>query len=73
MPPDGVRSVVKPLLEILAGIPTVVYGFFAVLTVAPAMREFGELPGLLDRSEQCARRRCGDGHHADPVHLFTVR
>jgi phosphate transport system permease protein len=40
------RSVVKPLLELLAGIPTVVYGFFAVLTVAPAMRNFGELIGV---------------------------
>ena len=36
-----VRAFVKPVLEILAGIPTVVYGFFAVLTVAPAMRELG--------------------------------
>jgi phosphate transport system permease protein len=35
------RSVAKPLLEILAGIPTVVYGFFAVLTVAPALRGLG--------------------------------
>ena len=35
------RSVVKPILEILAGIPTVVYGFFAVLIVAPAVRSFG--------------------------------
>ncbi|WP_317932504.1 phosphate ABC transporter permease subunit PstC [Halioxenophilus sp. WMMB6] len=33
-----VRNIVKPLLEILAGIPTVVYGFFAALTVAPAVR-----------------------------------
>jgi len=33
-----VRSVVKPLLEILAGIPTVVYGFFAALTVGPLFR-----------------------------------
>ncbi|AMY69651.1 phosphate ABC transporter permease subunit PstC [Frigidibacter mobilis] len=33
-----VRSVAKPMLELLAGIPTVVYGFFAVLTVAPALR-----------------------------------
>ena len=41
-----VRAVIKPILELLAGIPTVVYGFFAVLTVAPAMREFGELIGL---------------------------
>ena len=35
------RTIVKPLLEILAGIPTVVYGFFAVLIMAPALREFG--------------------------------
>lgn len=41
-----VRAVIKPILELLAGIPTVVYGFFAVLTVAPAMREFGEMIGL---------------------------
>ncbi|MEM6460537.1 MAG: phosphate ABC transporter permease subunit PstC [Pseudomonadota bacterium] len=40
------RSFVKPMLEILAGIPTVVYGFFAVLTVAPAMRQFGQAIGL---------------------------
>jgi len=36
-----VRAVIKPALEILAGIPTVVYGFFAALTVAPLVREFG--------------------------------
>jgi phosphate transport system permease protein len=41
-----IRSVVKPLLEILAGIPTIVYGFFAVLTVAPFIREFGMSLGL---------------------------
>jgi len=35
------RSVAKPLLEILAGIPTVVYGFFAALTVAPFLRDLG--------------------------------
>ncbi|MFL0797738.1 MAG: phosphate ABC transporter permease subunit PstC [Cellvibrionaceae bacterium] len=33
------RSVAKPILEILAGIPTVVYGFFAALTVAPWVRD----------------------------------
>jgi phosphate transport system permease protein len=43
---DGVRNVVKPILEILAGVPTVVYGFFAVLTVAPAIRQAGGLIGL---------------------------
>ncbi|MBK8906809.1 MAG: phosphate ABC transporter permease subunit PstC [Rhodospirillales bacterium] len=37
-----VRAVVKPVLEILAGVPTVVYGFFAALTVAPFFRNFGE-------------------------------
>jgi phosphate transport system permease protein len=34
------RAVIKPLLEILAGVPTVVYGFFAALTVGPALRGF---------------------------------
>lgn len=33
-----VRGVVKPLLEVLAGVPTVVYGFFAALTVGPLFR-----------------------------------
>ena len=46
-----VRSVVKPLMEILAGIPTVVYGFFAALTVAPFFREFGQSIGLTVSSE----------------------
>lgn len=46
-----VRNVVKPLLEILAGIPTVVYGFFAALTVAPALRAFGSTIGLSVSSE----------------------
>jgi len=46
-----VRAVVKPILEILAGIPTVVYGFFAALTVAPFFREMGESLGLDVSSE----------------------
>jgi phosphate transport system permease protein len=41
-----VRAVVKPVLEILSGIPTVVYGFFAVLTVAPFLRSLGITFGL---------------------------
>ncbi|MCH9746041.1 MAG: phosphate ABC transporter permease subunit PstC [Proteobacteria bacterium] len=36
-----VRSIVKPVLEILAGVPTVVYGFFAALTIGPLVRDFG--------------------------------
>jgi phosphate transport system permease protein len=43
---ERIRKIVKPILEILAGIPTVVYGFFAVLTVAPAIREAGGLMGI---------------------------
>jgi phosphate transport system permease protein len=38
--------VAKPLLEILSGVPTVVYGFFAVLTVTPALRQLGATLGL---------------------------
>ncbi|MFA7429031.1 MAG: phosphate ABC transporter permease subunit PstC [Rhodospirillaceae bacterium] len=49
--PRKVRAVVKPLLEILAGIPTVVYGFFAALTVAPFIRDTGGLLGLSVSSE----------------------
>jgi phosphate transport system permease protein len=45
------RAIAKPALEILAGIPTVVYGFFAALTVAPAMRDFGNILGLDVASE----------------------
>jgi phosphate transport system permease protein len=37
----GLRSYIKPILEILAGIPTVVYGYFAALTIAPLIRDFG--------------------------------
>jgi len=46
-----VRTTVKPLLEILAGVPTVVYGFFAALTVAPFIRESGGFIGLDVSSE----------------------
>jgi phosphate transport system permease protein len=45
------RDVVKPLMEILAGVPTVVYGFFAALTVAPFIRDAGSLLGLGVSSE----------------------
>lgn len=45
------RAVVKPLLEILAGIPTVVYGFFAALTVSPFLRDTGIDLGLTISSE----------------------
>jgi phosphate transport system permease protein len=42
-----VRTVVKPLIEILAGIPTIVYGLFALITVGPLLRDwFAEPMGL---------------------------
>ena len=46
-----VRAVAKPALEVLAGIPTVVYGFFAVLVVGPLLREYGGRIGLDVASE----------------------
>lgn len=49
--PRKVRAWAKPVLEMLAGIPTVVYGFFAALTVAPFIRELGEAVGLDIASE----------------------
>ena len=45
------RAIVKPMLEILAGIPTVVYGFFAAITVAPFLRDTGAAIGLSVSSE----------------------
>lgn len=45
------RRIFKPLLEMLAGIPTVVLGFFAALTVAPLVRRFGEALGFSVASE----------------------
>jgi phosphate transport system permease protein len=40
------RNVIKPIIEILAGIPTIVYGFFALVTVGPALAAFGDMVGL---------------------------
>ncbi|MCG8088904.1 MAG: phosphate ABC transporter permease subunit PstC [Candidatus Thiodiazotropha endolucinida] len=45
------RTLAKPVLEVLAGIPTVVYGFFAALTVAPFFRDMGTNIGLTVSSE----------------------
>ena len=48
---SSTRAWAKPLLELLAGIPTVVYGFFAAITVAPLIRGTGESIGLTVASE----------------------
>jgi len=45
------RSIAKPILEVLAGIPTVVYGFFAALTIAPFIRNSSETLGFTASSE----------------------
>ena len=46
-----VRAFAKPMLEVLAGIPTVVYGYFAALTVGPLLRQVGEALGFAVASE----------------------
>lgn len=48
---ENFRHIAKPVLEVLAGIPTVVYGYFAVITVAPLLRGFGDIIGLSIASE----------------------
>ena len=43
--PDRVRRIIKPILEVLAGIPTVVYGYFALTFVTPLLQDI--IPGVL--------------------------
>jgi len=52
--PPRVRSWLKPILEILAGVPTVVYGYFAALTVAPVIRDLGLSLGISSASSESA-------------------
>ncbi len=40
------KSMIKPMIEMLSGVPTVVYGYFAVLVVGPSIRVLGEMLGL---------------------------
>ena len=48
------RAWMKPLLEMLAGVPTVVYGYFAALTVAPAIRDAATWAGIPGASSESA-------------------
>ena len=48
------RKWVKPALEILAGVPTVVYGYFAALTVAPLVRDFAAAIGIPNPTTESA-------------------
>mgnify|MGYP001054522633 CR=1 FL=1 len=50
----NVRKWMKPILEVLAGVPTVVYGYFAALTVAPALRDFAVMIGISGASSESA-------------------
>ncbi|MEY4240198.1 MAG: phosphate transporter permease subunit PstC [Pseudomonadota bacterium] len=50
----NVRKWMKPLLEILAGVPTVVYGYFAALTVAPLVRDAAHAVGIASASSESA-------------------
>ncbi|APE28615.1 phosphate ABC transporter permease subunit PstC [Aurantiacibacter gangjinensis] len=52
--PPKLRAWVKPALEVLAGVPTVVYGYFAALTIAPAIRDFGLSVGFANPSSESA-------------------
>jgi phosphate transport system permease protein len=52
--PQQLRAWLKPILEILAGVPTVVYGYFAALTVAPWVRDFGIAIGVSSASSESA-------------------
>jgi phosphate transport system permease protein len=50
----AVRRWMKPTLEMLAGVPTVVYGYFAALTVAPFVRDVGVMLGISNASSESA-------------------
>lgn len=52
--PAKMRSWIKPALEILAGVPTVVYGYFAALTIAPAIRDIAISVGISNASSESA-------------------
>jgi phosphate transport system permease protein len=52
--PATARKWLKPILEVLAGVPTVVYGYFAALTIAPALRDFAVAIGIHGASSESA-------------------
>jgi phosphate transport system permease protein len=66
------RAWAKPALEILAGVPTVVYGFFALLTVGPFLRDFALLLGYEDAVTQRPVGGSGDGGDDHPLRVLAV-
>ena len=71
--PERVRAVVKPLLEILAGIPTVVYGFFRCAHRRPLGAGFGIGSGAASIVRKRPGGGGGHGHHDFAVYLEPVR
>ena len=67
--PERVRRIIKPMLEVLAGIPTVVYGYFALTFVTPLLQRF-LVPG--HDHLQRAERGPGHGHHDYPDRVLAV-
>ena len=68
-----VRAMAKPLLEVLAGIPTIVYGFFALITVGPFLRDAGAHVGLDIFRHQRADGGHRHGRHDHPLRVVAVR
>jgi phosphate transport system permease protein len=67
--PFRVRELAKPFLELLGGMPTIVYGYFALLFVTPLLQKHLPRPARL----QHALGRPGDGHDDRPLRRFAVR
>ncbi len=65
--PASYRAVLKPTLEILAGIPTVVYGFFAAIVIAPALRSAGVSLGRDVAAESALAAGLGMGVRIIPL------
>ncbi len=63
------RRVLKPMLELLAGVPTVVYGYFALMFVTPVAADGRPRPRRLQR----AQRRARDGRHDPPAGRLALR
>ena len=65
------RSILKPILEVLAGVPTVVYGYFALTTMTPILRV--DIWRRAGEYLQHRLGRAGDGHHDLPAGVFDER
>ena len=67
--PFAVREIAKPFLELLGGVPTIVYGYFALLFVTPLLQTI--YPGAARL--QPALRRPRHGHHDHPLRQLVSR